>query len=307
MKISAYLTLVLLLVGCGRHDPIIHRLLESGDLSPRTRMQSLDSVYDISRLAPECYHNYFYLRAKACYDRGHVSPIDTLLEGDIAYFTRTGELDKAVYLNLCVGRAFRELGKHDRAFACFKEAENMAGGLPDPLPLFCVYYEWGSLAVAEGDNDEAAEQFEKMLSLARENEPLRGNLATGRYALQAAKALLCLGDYDRALYWYGKLTAYTTQMRDSLRASAIYYEMTYSFHKAGQEEKALVYADSARVYAASPAGFLHSALLKASVYYSLGQADSLEGQLEQAAGLLPRGGIHDREKYYYLLSQLSRL
>ena len=96
MKISAYLTLVLLLVGCGRHDPIIHRLLESGDLSPRTRMQSLDSVYDISRLAPECYHNYFYLRAKACYDRGHVSPIDTLLEGDIAYFTRTGELDKAV-------------------------------------------------------------------------------------------------------------------------------------------------------------------------------------------------------------------
>ena len=307
MKISAYLTLVLLLVGCGRHDPIIHRLLESGDLSPRTRMQSLDSVYDISRLAPECYHNYFYLRAKACYDRGHVSPIDTLLEGDIAYFTRTGELDKAVYLNLCVGRAFRELGKHDRAFACFKEAENMAGGLPDPLPLFCVYYEWGSLAVAEGDNDEAAEQFEKMLSLARENEPLRGNLATGRYALQAAKALLCLGDYDRALYWYGKLTAYTMQIRDSLRASAIYYEMAYSFHKAGQEEKALVYADSTRVYAVSPAGFLHSALLKASVYYSLGQADSLEGQLEQAAGLLPRGGIHDREKYYYLLSQLYRL
>ena len=81
-----------MLVGCGMHDPIVHRLLEQGEgMSPRARMHSLDSVEGIIKLSTECQCNYFYLRAKARYDLGRVHGTDTLLLAQADYFKRHGE------------------------------------------------------------------------------------------------------------------------------------------------------------------------------------------------------------------------
>ena len=300
--------IALLLAGCGMHDPIIHRLLEQGDgIPPRARMHSLDSVDDLEWLSMECQCNYFYLRVKARYDLGQVHAADTLLIAQAAYFERRGEPAKAAYLSLAAGRAFRETGLNEEAFRCISEAESLVCDLPDKFPLFCVYYEWGSLAAHEGDTGEANEQFGKMVALARAYPELQDHLETGRYALKAAKALLFLGDYDRAVYWYGKITARMVQMEDSARASAVFSEMAYSLDKTGRTVEALAYADSAQVYAPDSLSILRSTLLKASFYYRLEDAAALAVQLEQASSLFPAGGIRDREHYYYLLSQLCRL
>lgn len=300
--------IAVLLAGCGMHDPIIHRLLEQGDgIPPRARMHSLDSVDDLEWLSMECQCNYFYLRVKARYDLGQVHAADTLLIAQAAYFERRGEPAKAAYLSLAAGRAFRETGVNEEAFRCISEAESLVCDLPDKFPLFCVYYEWGSLAAHEGDTGEANEQFGKMVALARAYPELQDHLETGRYALKAAKALLFLGDYGRAVYWYGKITARMVQMEDSARASAVFSEMAYSLDKTGRTVEALAYADSAQVYAPDGLSILRSTLLKASFYCRLEDAAALAVQLEQASSLLPAGGIRDRERYYYLLSQLCRL
>ena len=304
----AILWIPVMLVGCGMHDPIVHRLLEQGEgMSPRARMHSLDSVEGIIKLSTECQCNYFYLRAKARYDLGRVHGTDTLLLAQADYFKRHGESEKAAYLFLASGRAFREAGLNEEAFRCIAEAESLVGDSADKFPLFCVYYERGSLAAHEGDKDEANEQFGKMVALARAYPELQGHLGTGHYALKAAKALLFLGDYDRAVYWYGKITARMVQMEDSARTSAVFCEMAYSLHKMGRVAEALAYADSAQAHALDNHSILRSTLLKASFYCQVEDTLALSVQLEQAAAFLPAGGIRDRERYYYLLSQLCRL
>lgn len=295
------------LLACGNDGRELDRLAARDDLSPSEILHALDTLRHTFPRSSEERRNYRYLRAKARYRMREMHVRDTLLQKDAAWFLKKGKADRACNLYLYAGCAYREADIFEQAFLCFEEAEEIARSTGDELQLFRVLYEKGSLSARTGNRKEALEHFRGMMALGRANPVLQAEMEVGRYTLNAAKALLYLGEYEESVRYYGKLTDYLVETGDSARIAAMFYEIAFALERTGHFGEAKSYVSGALSYSCGQAKTVRPLLLLADIFRKEGQADSLAVALERAGRIVKDGEAADRERYYFLLSALYEM
>lgn len=298
-----FIIVIIILSGCERRNERILQLLQSNDMPPYQLLSTLDSIDNTQNLSTEDRYDYTFLKTIARYKLKKIQAIDTLLHKEVAYYDKKGDAEKAAFLLLCIGQAYRQAHLYEQADLHYIEAAVKAEKLKDQMLMLYIYYERGSLYFMLDDKDGAIQLFESMVQLARKDSLLKKQLETTYPFLDASEALLCLGEYEKATEWYQKIYDHVIMHADSATVSAIVYKMAYSLYRQNLLETSQYYINRSLEYGCKQGMLLKNLFLLASIYNKEKQTDKLKETLVKAKSCLTPNNIRGREIYYWLLGE----
>ncbi len=302
-----FIIATIVLSGCESRNEVISQLLHANDMPPYKLLKTLDSIDHTQKLSIEDRHDYTFLKTTARYKLKKIKANDTLLCNEVAFYDKKGDSEKAAFLLLCCGKAYRQAHLYEQADLHYMEAAAKADELLDKTLMLYIYYERGSLYSMLEDKEGAIQMFDCMVQLARKDAQLKKQLETTYPFLDATDALLCLGEYEKATEWYQKIYEHVITHADSAIVANIVHKMAYSLCQQKHLEASKFYIKRSLEYGNSQGIVLKNLFLLANIYNKEQLPDKLKETLAKAKSYLTPENIKGRENYYWLLGELYSL